>query len=404
MQNTVGGNNQNIEVKNMDISNKLIKWGAYSSRIIAGLTFTFSGFVKAVDPLGSTYKFIDYFNAFHMPWLCNFAFPLAILLASLEFLIGISLLTFIQHRLANWGAMLFMLIFTPLTLWLAISNPVHDCGCFGDALVLTNWQTFFKNVILITLVSFSFLFRDKIKIWLKPKMEWTASIAVVITISSFSIYNYQHLPIMDFRPYKIGTNIPKSMEFPEGAPSDIYEQYYTIKDTLSGKEISIESSVYAKDSTYWYSGSKWKFISASELKLVKKGYEIPITDFMILSKDDTDIKEEVLSDQGYYFLIVAYDLHQTKTKNMQNINRFYDNVQKDNQKLIGLSSAFTDEMETFKSKWNIKYDFCFVDQIPLKTIVRANPGLVLLHKGTILAKWNCNDLPDYQWVKEKYFN
>ncbi|HPM04028.1 MAG TPA: DoxX family protein, partial [Candidatus Cloacimonadota bacterium] len=145
---------------------------AILSRICAGLVFIFSGFVKAVDPLGSTYKFIDYFHAFNLPWLEQAAFPLAILLSGSEFLIGVCLLLFIRNKLANWGALLFMAGFTPLTFWLALTNPVQDCGCFGDAIILSNWQTFYKNILISALVIISFIYRNSTKHWMSIKAEW----------------------------------------------------------------------------------------------------------------------------------------------------------------------------------------------------------------------------------------
>jgi len=372
------------------------------SRVIAGLVFIFSGFVKAVDPLGSTYKFIDYFHAFNMPWLEPTAFTLSILLSGLEFLIGVCLLLFIQNKWANWFALLFMAFFTPLTLWLAINNPVHDCGCFGDALILTNWGTFYKNIVISALVIISFIYRNSLIRWAKPKTEWLITFIIALLITGFSWYNYQHLPVLDFRPYKIGTHIPDKMIIPKGAPSNVYEQYFTLRDTVSGKEIIIESTTYTNDTTYWYKGTKWKFISTSEPKLVKRGYQAPIHDFSIVSLSGEDITKTVLSDSGYYFMLVAYDLKKSKTKHQYKINELYKQAANDNHKFICLTSVTANEIAEFKSKWQAQYEYCVTDPITLKTIIRANPGLVLLHKGTVLAKWHSNDIPDYQTIKAKY--
>lgn len=372
------------------------------SRIIVGFVFLFSGFVKAVDPLGSTYKFIDYFYAFKLPWLEPTAFILSIILSSLEFTIGFCLLLFIQNRLANWGALLFMIVFTPLTLWLAISDPVQDCGCFGDAIILTNWQTFYKNVIIIALTILSFICRNSIIRWVKYKTEWTVTLIIVLLISGFSWYNYRHLPVIDFRPYKIGTYIPDKMVIPEGALADQYEQYFTLVDTVTGEEKIIEIARYTADSTYWFKGTTWKFISAGEPELIKKGYEPPIHDFTIVSLEGDDITEYVLSDSGYYFLLVAYDLKKSKIKNQLKITNLHKKAISNGYKFIGLTSVTTDEILKFKTSHNVPYDFYITDPITLKTIVRANPGLVLLHKGTILAKWHSNDIPDFKNIQENY--
>jgi len=381
---------------------KILGIAAIISRVLAGLVFIFSGFVKAVDPLGSTYKFIDYFHAFNMPWLEPTAFPFSIALSGLEFLIGVCLLLFIQNKWANWGALLFMAYFTPLTLWLALTNPVHDCGCFGDALILSNWQTFYKNIIILFLVIISFIYRNLLIRWVKPKSEWIITGIVALLVTGFSWYNYEHLPIIDFRPYKIDTYIPDKMIIPKGVPSAVYELDFTLRDTVSGKQISIESNLYMKDSTYWKKGTTWKFISSTEPKLIKKGYQPPIHDFSIVSLTGEDITQTVLSDTGYYFILVAYDLKKSNTKHQPAINELYKLAISNNYNFICLTSVIEKEIIEFKNKWQVQYEFFVTDPITLKTIIRANPGLVLLHKGTILEKWHSNDIPDYNTIKVKY--
>ncbi len=381
---------------------KILNIIAIISRILAGLVFVFSGFAKAVDPLGSTYKFIDYFHAFNIQWLEPAAFPLSIALSGSEFLIGVCLLLFIRNKWATWGALLFMVIFTPLTLWLALTNPVHDCGCFGDAFILTNWQTFYKNIIISAFVILSFIYRNSYAGWLKLKTEWLITAIVAFLITGFSWYNYQHLPVMDFRPYKIGTHIPDKMIIPEGVPANVYKQYFTLLDTLSGKQISIESNLYVSDSIYWGKSTTWKFISTTGPELVKEGYQPTIRDFSIVSLSDVDITQPVLSDTGYYFILVAYDLKKSKTKYQSKINTLYKQVVTDNHKFICLTSVSANEIERFKTTNKATYDFYLTDPITLKTIIRANPGLIIIHAGTILAKWHSNDIPEYKKIKAKY--
>jgi hypothetical protein len=174
--------------------------------------------------------------------------------------------------------------------------------------------------------------------WVKRRTEWMITIIVFIIVVSFSWYNYQHLPILDFRPYKVGTYIPAKMIIPEGAPSDVYEQFFILRDTLSGKEISIESNVYMDDSAYWGRNSSWKFISASEAVLVKKGYEPPIHDFSIVSFSGEDITQQVLADTGYYFILVAYDLIKSRERHLTEINTLYHKVIDAGHKIICLTS------------------------------------------------------------------
>ena len=177
-------------------------------RIILGAVFAFSGFVKAVDPLGSCYKFTDYFNlAFNMPSLSAFSLPLAFILAALEFTVGIMLIFNLKPRWAVWLAFGFELVFLPLTLYIAITNPVHDCGCFGDALVLDNWTTFYKNIVLMAMVLFLVFNRKRMDNPLSDNVELGISVAVFLMAIVFQHFMLRHLPILDFRPYKIGNNI-----------------------------------------------------------------------------------------------------------------------------------------------------------------------------------------------------
>lgn len=376
---------------------------ATTSRLIAGLIFIFSGLVKAVDPLGSTYKFTDYFTAFNMPWLEPVAFPLSFLLSGMEFLIGICLVLSILNKPANWGALLFMAFFTPLTLWLALTDPVQDCGCFGDAIILTNWQTFYKNIFISALVIISFLNRKTVINWFNTKTQWGIAAFIAFLITGFSWYNFRHLPVVDFRPYKIGVNITEGMVRPEDAPADIYDQYYTLLDTVSDNQITLQGNVYLSDSTYWKKTATWKFVSASEPVLIKKGFEPPIHDFSISALSGEDITQSVLNDPGYYFLLVAYDLNKTEIRHQGAINQLYEQAVNGNNKFICLTSVSIGEIEQFKSENKAPYDFYTADPITLKTIIRANPGLVILHKGTILAKWHSNDIPDYNTISSKYF-
>lgn len=295
-----------------------------------------------------------------------------------------------------------MLFFTPLTLWLALFDPVQDCGCFGDAIILTNWQTFYKNIVILIFAFISFGYRNKFKSWLKVKTEWLITALLVVIVTLFSYYNLEHLPIIDFRPYKVGVHIPDKMIIPEDAPVDEYEQYFTLLNTVSGKQTSIESEIYMSDSTYWGSESEWEYVSSTEPQLIKKGYQPPIHDFTITSLDGDDITDDVLADESYDFILVTYDLKKTRTAKLSMINTIYEQAINDDFKFICLTSVSTEEILMFKNTHNIPYDFYIMDPITLKTIVRANPGLLLLHEGTIVAKWHSNDIPEYTEIKQKY--
>jgi hypothetical protein len=248
-----------------------------------------------------------------------------------------------------------------------------------------------KNIFLLLVVIISFIHRNAVIRWVKLKTEWTVSVITALLIAGFSIYNYYHLPLMDFRPYKVGTNIPCKLKVLEDTPAYVYEQYFTLMDTVNLKMTVIESKVYMAYSTYWG-------------KLISSGYQLPGYQFKIGTPSGLDITQKILSDTGYYFILIAYDLKKSGTKYQPAINLVSEKVTADGHKFIALTSSTEEEIKAFKIKWNIGYDFYFTDPVTLKTIVRANPGLLVLRKGTILAKWNVNTLPPYETMKSKCLN
>jgi len=354
------------------------------SRIFVGLVFTFSGFVKAIDPLGSTYKFTDYFSdAFHLPMLEPVSFPFAIIMSALELGIGIMLIFNLKHKIAAWGALLLMAFFTPLTLYLSIYNPVHDCGCFGDALVLSNWETFWKNIVISAFVLILFFMRNKLTSKLKSNIQLIA-IAVVFVLSiSLEFFNYANLPIIDFRPYKIGTYIPYQMIIPEGAVEDEYKTTLVYENSKTSEVKEFTEEEYPWDDSTWV----WK---DSKSVLIKEGYKPPIHDFTIVSTvSNEDITNGILEDETPIYLIVSYNLNKTNLKGLQKI---YDKIEKQSgdYKIYCLTASLQTEIDSISQIIAPPKDmiFCNTDEITLKTIVRSNPGLVLLEKGTVIDKWH----------------
>jgi uncharacterized membrane protein YphA (DoxX/SURF4 family) len=357
------------------------------ARIIFGLVFLFSGFVKAVDPLGTAYKISDYLEAFSLTSLDFLAFPASLLLIATEFTIGFNILFNIHLKACTWVASLFMLVMTPVTLYLAISNPISDCGCFGDAIVMTNWQTFYKNVVLCIVLAIIALLQSQTRPWLS---NFGASIVTLIPILisfGISIYCYNLLPIIDFRPYKIGNNIIEGMQIPEDAPLDKYETtFFYEKD---GVEQAFTLDNYpAEDST-------WTFVR-QESKLIEQGFVPPIHDFSIITEDG-DITDLVLEDAGYTLLVISHKVEKASTKNIKCVKSAIANAKKAGAKVIWLTSSYSDDIEKFKSEYGINDTFGATDDITLKTIVRSNPGLVLIKDATVIEKWHHNSLP----TKEK---
>jgi len=362
------------------------------SRIFVGIVFIFSGFVKAVDPLGSTYKFKEYFDWMHLGFMGPFAFYLAILLSTVELVTGLSLLLNVKIRFTSWIALLFMVGFTILTFISAITNAVSDCGCFGDAIVLTNWQTFFKNIIIIVPAIIIFAGRKKFKTILSGFGEWTLLILFFVMISGLSIYCFRHLPLINFRPYKIGVHIPDKMVYPPDAPKDEYKSTIIYQKNGEKKEFDINS---LPDST-------WQWVETKNV-LVKKGYRPPIHDFTIQNSQGANITDSILNYDGYCFLLSAYDLKLSSTRHQKKINELAEYCYKNNYKFICLTSSIDSEVEKFKAITKAPYEFCVTDEITLKTMIRANPGLILLKKGTILGKWNHRDIPSIKEFEEDFF-
>lgn len=358
------------------------------ARILFGLTFVFSGFVKGIDPWGSAYKFTDYFNAFQMPWLSGLAFALGIILAAAEFFLGVAMIFNFFIRIFSWFTLAFMVFFTGLTFVLALTNPVADCGCFGDALVITNWQTFYKNVVLLALAIFIFFQRKNFRGKNAPVLSIAFTGMTTVFYFYLVAYSYNHLPIIDFSPYKVGVNIPEAMKIPEGAPKAIYENNFIYKNLKTGEE-----KEFAEADIPWQDTLNWKFVKAKEAVLVQKGYTPPIHDFRIETPEGEDIKDFFLYDDNYTFILVASDLRTTNREGIKKAVGLAAEAKSKGYHFIGLTSSSPDGFESFKNETGANFDLFNADEISLKTIVRSNPGLIVLKKGTILKKYHFNDIP-----------
>ncbi len=364
-----------------------MKFIKHAARILFGIVFIFSGFVKGIDPWGSTYKFTDYFNAMGLEWMIWAAFPLGVIMAFAEFAIGIAFLFNWKMKLFSWLGLLFMVFFTPLTLWIALKNPVSDCGCFGDALVISNWETFYKNLVIITLAIIAVGYRKWYSDQVKSKLPAILSILTFVIYFGIVYYSYNHLPVIDFRPYKVGANIPESMKTPEDAPQPIYENTFYYKNKKTGKVKEFTEKNYP-----WKDTVNWAY-EDMESVLVQEGYEPPIHDFTIETPDGEDIKDFFIYDENYVFLLVAYDLHKSETKSQEKINTLANWAMEKDLSFCCLTSTLPDESMAFAEENGAPYEFFNCDEITLKTIIRSNPGLVLLKDGTVMGKWHFNDIP-----------
>lgn len=363
-------------------------------RIIVGIVFIYSGFVKGIDPLGSDYKFTDYFNAFGMGWMNATTLFFSFALSLTEFLIGIALLFNLWVSRMAWGSLLFMAFFTPLTLVLALTNPVSDCGCFGDAMILTNWQTFWKNIILLLLAIMIFVYRKEYKSSLPLVGQFSFLALAGAGMLCLSVYCYRHLPVLDFRPYAVGKNITEGMRLPEGTEPDQYEVTLKYKNKQTGEVQSFTEENYP-----WQDTLNWEYESSSE-RLVKKGYITPIHDLIIEHPTLGNITEEILEDDNHTILAVAYNLTQSDMQYQPAINRLAEYAQEKGIRFYGLTSSSERDIETYKKRYHVPYEFCTADEIQLKTMIRSNPGVIILREGTILDKWAGKDVPDVKELQD----
>ena len=345
--------------------------------------------------MGFQYKLNDYFEALHLKFLEIFSFPGAILLPFAEFAIGIGLLTGVFIRLSTKLAVAFMLFFLPLTLYIAIANPVTDCGCFGDALVISNWQTFYKNVVLIVLALLLVVNRNKLIFITAEKYRKIIFSVLVIAYFSMIYWSYNHEPVIDFRPYKVGANIPEGMKIPEGSPTDVYQNIYFYRNLKSN-----EVKKFSDNDFPWQDTLNWKFEKMDAPLLIKQGYKPPIHDFSIQTINQENVTDYYLQDSLFSFFVIAYDLEKSNNKKQKELNQLADWAKGKGYHFIGLTSTTGEGLRKYQKEQQPAYEMLLTDQITLKTIIRANPGLLLLRKGTIIAKWHYNDFPSPESVAE----
>jgi hypothetical protein len=357
-------------------------------RWIFGLIFIFSGFVKGIDPWGLQYKLEDYLLAMGLDSL-SFLAPLgSFVLPFAEFIIGAGMLLCIRIPLTSLLGLVFMAFFTPLTLYVAISNPVTDCGCFGDALVITNWETFFKNIVLSAIIILIYARRRRIEPAILGKWRFYRLGIITTIYIGFVVWSYRHDPAFDFRPYKVGVNIPEAMKMPEGAQGDLYSNtfFYRNRKTSEIKKFS--------DNDYpWKDTINWKYESMGDAVLVRKGYTPPIHDFQIRTANGDDVTSFFLSDDKPTFFLVAYDLTKSSRKMQGRLNELSAWAGSSGYNFVCLTSTTGVQLEEFKQAAGPTYEFLFCDEVTLKTIIRSNPGLLYLRGGTIFRKWHYNDIP-----------
>ena len=354
-------------------------------RFVLAATFIFSGYVKAIDPLGTLYKLKDYTAAMSLNGLLPdwVLVGVAIALGALEFALGVFMLFAVRRHVVSRIMLAFMAAMTVLTLWIFVADPVKDCGCFGDALKLTNGETLLKNIVLIACAALVAWRPVDMARFISRSNQWIVRYYTVAYIVITSVYCLYTLPIFDFRPYHVGMNIKQGMEIPEGAEQPEFESTFLLRKNGETREFTLDN----------YPDSTWEYVDTRTVQ-TKKGYEPPIHDFALTSCDTgEDITEQVLTKKGYTFLLVSPRLAVADDSNFGDIDQIYEYAEENGADFYCVTASANDEIERWRDLTGAEYQFCNADETTLKTMIRSNPGLMLLKDGTIIGKWSHNALP-----------
>ena len=354
-------------------------------RFVLAATFIFSGYVKAIDPLGTLYKLKDYAAAMSLNGLLpDWALVgVAIALGALEFALGVFMLFAVRRHVVSRITLAFMTAMTVLTLWIFVADPVKDCGCFGDALKLTNGETLLKNIVLSACAALVAWRPADMARFISRSNQWIVRYYTVAYIVITSVYCLYTLPIFDFRPYHVGMNIKQGMEIPEGAEQPEFESTFLLRKNGETREFTLDN----------YPDSTWEYVDTRTVQ-TKKGYEPPIHDFALTSCDTgEDITEQVLTKKGYTFLLVSPRLAVADDSNFGDIDQIYEYAEENGADFYCVTASANDEIERWRDLTGAEYQFCNADETTLKTMIRSNPGLILLKDGTIIGKWSHNALP-----------
>lgn len=352
------------------------------SRIVVGILFIISGFIKLNDPVGFSFKLEEYFSqgVLNMPSFEPYALYISVFVVIVEVLLGVMLLIGFRVKFTVWSLLLMIIGFTFLTFYSAYFNKVTDCGCFGDALKLTPWESFTKDIILLLLIVVLFVGRRFIKPIVGDNAKRIVTVIALIVCVIYANHVLKHLPVIDFRPYKIGANIEEGMGVPEDAPKAIYD--YAWKFVINGEE-----QVIVTQGDYPSVDGEYVSVETTE---VQAGYEPPIHDFTI-EQDGEDFTAALLQEPKLV-MVVAYDLRKTNTNVYAELKKVTDKAIKSGYKVVGMSASNQQQSAELIKRYGLGFQFYFTDETALKTIVRSNPGILVLEKGTILQKVHYNDM------------
>ena len=344
-------------------------------RLLVGALFIFSSFTKGVDPLGTKYKILDYLSVYGMTWLNNFALVLAMGMILAEFLVGICLITKVMPRLAVLGATLLMLFFTITTLFDALYDLVPDCGCFGTAIKMSNWQTFYKNLVIDALLVPLIINNKQLKNRIGIMVQFLIGCFFAAAFLGFEIYNYRHLPIIDFMNWKVGKQL-------NAEPAEKASIYLTYRNKATGETKEYLSPNYPWNDSVWM--SQWEFVD----QRTEGGANF--LGFSALDEDGNDVTESILHTDKL-LMFTSHDLTKVTEKEWEKVKTVTEAAEKQGYTLIWTVADEPEYVEQLRKKYDFLYEVYYADELEIKPIVRSNPGLIWLDNGLVKGKWSVVD-------------
>lgn len=361
------------------------------SRVLVGVLFIISGFIKANDTIGFSYKLEEYFEVFHMPFFAEYAVPMAMFICIFEIMVGVALLVGAYSKLNATLLLVMILFFTWLTGYSAITGKVTDCGCFGDAIKLKPVESFMKDVVLLVLILVIFFGYQHIKPLFNKTVQSIWLFVALLVTTFFTFYTYMFLPKIDFLPYKKGNDIAALMAIPPGAPVDEYEMIFIYEK--DGKNIELGMNELDQiDSTY-------KFIDRKD-KLIKQGFKPPIHDFKLYDASGAEYTDSLLKSPGYKMVLVQTKIEKSRTGIEPQVRQLASDWQAAGYPFWALTSSSLQDVEVYRHENQFAFVYYNMDATPLKSMVRSNPGLVLLNGSTVVKKWSAYNLPSFETVKK----
>ena len=361
------------------------------SRILVGILFIISGFIKANDTIGFSYKLIEYFEIFNMHFFVDYAVSMAMFICIFEIMVGVALLLGAYTRLNMWLLLLMIVFFTILTGYSAITNKVTDCGCFGDAIKLKPVESFLKGVVLLVFIVIMFIGQKYIKPIVANKTIVVIALGVSLLVTTFFTFNtYMFLPKIDFLPYKVGNDIGQLMTLPEGAKKDSVAMIFIYEKDGKRLELGV-NDIGQIDDTY-------TFIDRVD-KVIVEGDKAPIHDFKLFDINGVDYTDSLLMQKGFRIILVQTHIAKSRNSMEPQLAQLAADCQANGVGFWALTNTTLTEVEPYRHEHQLAFNYYNMDATPLKSIVRSNPGLVLLKDNVVIKKWSAYGIPTFDKVK-----